>query len=94
MNMNKINELPRFVGCEEYKEFFFQCQATETIGTYIYEGNTPMEGKKLRMLFVDKNNQPAEIENAAFVEIQELDADGAMIHVEHGKADKYDTWTR
>ncbi len=92
--MNIINELPRFLGCEEYEKFFFECQATNTKGTYIFEGNTPMNGKKLHLLFVDKSNQPANIEAAAFVEIQEFDAEGSMMHVEHGKADKYDRWYR
>jgi len=92
--MNTTNELPRFLGCEEYAGFFFRCEKETKTGKYTYNGETPNKGVKLIMLFVDNNSQATNIENAAFVEIQELDTNGALIHVEHGKADKYEKWQR
>ena len=89
--MTKI-ELPFFIGCEEYKEFFFKCKLSDKPGQYIYEGNTPGGGVKLLFYFVDKNNSPSNKEVASFVELQEFDDKNQLIHIEHGKSDPYQKW--
>ena len=89
---NKI-ELPFFIGCEEYQEFFFKCKPSDKKGQYTYEGKTHGGGVKLLFYFVDSNNSPTEIKNASFVELQEFDDKNQLIHIEHGKSDAYQKWT-
>jgi hypothetical protein len=90
--MENITTLPRFIGAEEYKDYFFQCQPTEKKGRYELKCETPNGGALLVFLFVDKSNERCDIGEAAFVEIQELDQNNSLIHVEHGKVDKYEKW--
>ncbi len=91
--MSVLREIPFFIGCEEYKEFFFNCVPSEKQGQYIFDGNTPGGGAKLLFYFVDSNNSPAKIEDAAFVELQEFDDKNQLIHIEHGKSDAYRKWS-
>jgi len=91
--MSNRKELPFFIGCEEYKEFFFKCSPSDKVGQYTYEGKTPGGGVRLSFYFVDSNNTPVEIEKASFVELQEFDADNQLVHIEHGKSDAYQKWT-
>ncbi|MFC2086305.1 hypothetical protein ACFLQ9_01150 [Bacteroidota bacterium] len=90
--MSKNNELPFFIGCEEYKEYFFKCVPLSDKGKYTYEGQTPGGGTKLIFYFVDANNSPAKKESASFVELQEFDDKNQLIHIEHGKSDVYRKW--
>ncbi|MEN9445411.1 MAG: hypothetical protein RIS47_2302 [Bacteroidota bacterium] len=90
--MMQIEKLPRFIGCEEYEEYFFQCEATDQAGHYVFKGETPNGGKSLLFIFM-KDGQKVSIEEAKFVEIQELSPSGALVHIEHGKADVYSNWT-
>ncbi|NOZ46209.1 MAG: hypothetical protein GXO79_05440 [Chlorobi bacterium] len=91
--MGNKNELPFFIGCEEYKEYFFKCSPLEQTGRYIYTGITPGGGAKLIFFFVDSNSTPVEKERANFVELQEFDKENQLIHIEHGKSDAYRKWT-
>jgi hypothetical protein len=96
LNLNHMDmanhELPFFLGCEEYKEYFFECEPTDKKGQYIYNGSTPGGGVKLLFYFVDNNNTPAGKEMASFVELQEFDDKNQLIHIEHGKSDPYQKW--
>lgn len=90
--MSEKAELAFFIGCEDYKEFFFKCVPLSDKGKYVYEGQTPGGGIKLIFYFVDVNNAPAEKERASFVELQEFDDKNQLIHIEHGKSDAYRKW--
>ena len=91
--MKRIDKLPRYIGCDEYEKFFFLCEPTDQIGHYIYKGETPNGGKSLMFIFM-RDGQKTDILRARFVEIQELSENGALIHIEHGKADIYASWER
>lgn len=88
----KNKQIPHFIGCEEYRSFFFKSTPTGTTGRYEYQGDTPNGGKYILLLFVGTDNKPTTMENAGFVELQELDANRSLIHIEHGKADAYRVW--
>lgn len=92
--MSNRTEIPFFIGCEEYKEFFFLCVPSDKKGQYTYQGKTPAGGAQLLFYFVDENNTPTAIENASFVELQEFDDQNQLIHIEHGKSDNYQKWTK
>ncbi len=89
--MERIEKLPVFIGCEEYEEYFFKCKPTGEAGHYLYKGETPCGGTSILFIFM-RDGQKVSIEKAQFVELQELNAQGALIHIEHGKADIYASW--
>lgn len=89
--MKQIEQLPRFIGCEEYEEYFFKCEPTSEAGHYLYKGEGPNGGKSILFIFMC-DGEKVNIEKAKFVELQELSPGGALIHIEHGKADIYSTW--
>ena len=92
--MANITSLPRFIGAEAYKDYFFRCEPTANTGRYELKSETPNGGAFLVFLFVNEANERCTIEEAAFVEIQELNDNKSLIHVEHGKADKYEKWDK
>ncbi|MEN8247833.1 MAG: hypothetical protein ABFS32_02790 [Bacteroidota bacterium] len=91
--MTNKREIPCFIGCEEYKEFFFKCIQTEEKGSYKYEGASHGRVARLHFYFIDSNNMPCELENAVYVELKEFDEKNQLIHIEHGKRDYYRKWT-
>lgn len=91
--MKQIEKLPVFIGCEEYEKFFFQCEPTSEAGHYLYKGETPNGGTSILFIFMC-DGQKVSIEEAKFVELQELNGSGSLIHIEHGKADIYASWEK
>lgn len=89
--MNRLEKLPQFIGAEEYENFFFLCEPTDQTGHYLYKGETPNGGSSLLFIFM-RDGKKVAITEAKFVEIQELNTNGALIHIEHGKADIYSHW--
>ena len=89
--MARIEKLPVFIGCEEYEEFFFKCEPTGEAGHYLYKGDGPNGGTSILFIFMS-DGVKVSIDKAKFVELQELSAGGALIHIEHGKADIYASW--
>ncbi len=62
---------------------------TEEMGKYILEGKTPNGGVKALLFFKGVNDEPVVKSEAHFVEIQELDLQGRIIHIEHATFDPY-----
>lgn len=89
--MQRIEKLPVFIGCEEYEEYFFKCEPTTEPGHYLYKGQGPNGGSSILFIFM-RDGQKVSIDRAKFVELQELSNNGALLHIEHGKADIYSSW--
>jgi hypothetical protein len=64
-------------------------EETDEVGKYIFKGNTPNGGSKALLFFKDENDKLVPKMEATFVEIQELDDNDRMVHVDHGTFDPY-----
>ena len=62
---------------------------TEELGKYVFEGRTPKGGVRAFLFFKNEKDEPVRKVDAQFVEIQELDSQGRIIHVDHGTFDPY-----